>query len=419
MDTGQAYTGNFARGGYELLFLTFMLGIAFLMRGNPLIVYPDILYLFLMLAGANLLFNALAPRLRGGEAWVVELALLLNMLLATDIVKASGGGASYFWVLYLLPLFTAALAVKLFDVLCSLLFCSLAVIYFSKPLQGWDLAEGFSVAVKLAIFIFSAAILYRTALSRLKSEQVLAAKKDEADRLLAELEEKRDCLVADASASEVGRLISGVLHDLGSPLSVIMIGAELLPEGKAYDKGTVERMTRAAGYAMATVNNALGIVRGREYVFETASFPETARGAMLLAAFLARKKCVQLKADISVDIPPAVISRVHIQRVLTNLLNNAVAYSPEGGAVSLKAGYERGRIKGRVEDAGPGFPEEVLRRGVQAFGSTRKGEGGTGLGLYVAKEILRRHGGEMLLSNAPGGGGRVNFEIPVSGPGPA
>ncbi|OGR81147.1 MAG: hypothetical protein A2X32_08440 [Elusimicrobia bacterium GWC2_64_44] len=417
MNTGQAYTGNFARGGYELVFLTFMLGIAFLMRGNPLIVYPDILYLFLMLAGANLLFNSLAPRLRGGEAWVVELALLLNMLLATDIIKASGGGASYFWVLYLLPVFTAALAVKLFDVVSSLLFCCLAVVYFSKPLQGWDLAEGFSVAVKLAIFIFSAAILYRTALSRLKSEQVLAAKNAEAERLLAELEEKRDCMVAGASANEVGTLISGVLHDLGSPLSVLMIGIELLSEGAACDKAAVGRMERAARHAMAMVDNAMAIVRGREYVFEKASFPEAARGAMQLADFLARKKSVRISSEISGDIPPALISRVHIQRVLTNLLNNAVSYSPEGGAVSLRAGYERGRITGRVEDSGPGFTEDVLHGGVKAFGSTRKGEGGTGLGLYVAKEILRRHGGGLLLSNAPGGGGRVNFEIPVSGPG--
>jgi signal transduction histidine kinase len=416
MNTGQAYTGNFAKGGYELLFLTFMLGIAFLMRGNPLIVYPDILYLFLLLAGANLLFNLLAPRLRGREAWVVELALLINMLLATDIIRASGGGASYFWVLYLLPVFTAALAVKLFDVVSALLFCCLSVVYFSNPLSGWDLAEGFSVAVKLAIFIFSAAILYRTASSRLKSEQVLAAKRAEAERLLAELEEKRDCMVAGASANEVGTLISGVLHDLGSPLSVIMLGAEILAAEESFDKAAVGRIVRAARHAMDMVATAMGIVRGREYVFERGSFPEAARGAMLLADFLARKKSVRILAEISQDIPPAVISRVHIQRVLTNLLNNAVSYTPEGGAVSLLAGYEGGRITGRVSDSGPGFPEEVLRSGVKAFGTTRQGQGGTGLGLFVAKEIIRRHGGELLLSNAPGGGGCVNFDIPVCGP---
>ncbi|MDD2805285.1 MAG: HAMP domain-containing sensor histidine kinase [Elusimicrobiales bacterium] len=416
MNTGQAYTGNFARGGYELLFLVFMLGIAFLLRGNPLIVYPDILYLFLMLTGGNLLFNLLAPRLRGGEAWVVELALLLNMLLATDIIKASGGGESYFWVLYLLPVFTAALAVKLFDVVSALLFCCLAVVYFSKPLQSWDVAEGFSVAVKLAILVFSAAVLYRTASSRQQSEEVLAAKKAEAERLLAELEEKRECMVAGASANEVGTLISGVLHDLGSPLSVIMIGAEILAAEEAYDKDSVQRMARAARHAIEMVGNAMGIVKGREYVFAKDSFPEAARGAMLLADFLARKKKVRILAEISKDIPQAVISRVHIQRVLTNLLNNAVSYSPEGGAVSLLAGYEGGRITGRVQDSGPGFPENILRSGVKAFSTTRKGEGGTGLGLFVAREILRKHGGRLLLSNAPGGGGRVNFEIPVSGP---
>lgn len=416
MSTGQAYTGNFARGGYEMLFLVFMFGIAFLMRGNPLIVYPDIYYLLLLLMGGNMLFNQLAPRLRGTEAWVVELTLLVNMLLTTDILRSSGGGDSYFWVLYLLPIFTGALAVKLFDVLASLAYCSLAVIYYSKPLEGWDLAEGFGVAVKLAIFIFSAAVLYRTALSRLRSERVLAAKRAEAERLSRELDEKTAAMVAEASAVEVGGLVSGLLHDLGSPLSVIVIAAEIMEAEGRYDKASLQRVMKACRHAMALVASAMGIVRGREYVFEKDSFDEAARGALLLAEYPARKKNVRLEAEIPVDIPRAVISKVHIQRVLTNLLNNAVSYSPEGGAVSLRAGCAGGRISVSVSDSGPGFPREVLRGGVRAFGTTRRDKGGTGLGLFVAKEILRRHGGRMRISNTPGGG-CVNFEIPVAGPG--
>lgn len=419
MSTGQAYTGNFAKGGYEMLFLVFMLGIAFLLRGNPSIVYPDILYQFLLLMGGNLLFNILAPRLKGREAWVVELTLLVNMLVTTDIIRASGAGESYFWVLYLLPVFTAALAVKLFDVLAALAYCSLAVVYFSKPLQGWDVAEGFSVAVKLAIFIFSAAVLYRTARSRLQSELVLASKRAEAERLSRELELKTEVMVAETSAAEVGGMVSGLLHDLGSPLSVIMIASEIMEEENACDKNSVQRVKRAARHAMALVAAAMGIVKGRDYVFEKDSFPEAAEGALLLAEYPARKKNVTLKSEIPGDIPQAVISKVHIQRVLANLLNNAVSFSPSGGAVSLRAGCAGGRITGSVTDSGPGFPREVLKSGVRAFGTTRRGKGGTGLGLFVAGEILKRHGGTMRIANEPGGGGRVDFEIPVSGPGKA
>ncbi|KAF0124989.1 MAG: fixL [Elusimicrobia bacterium] len=410
------YTGNFAKGGYETVFLVFMLAIAFFMRGNPLVVYPDILHLFLLLMVSNLLFNWFAPRLGRREAWLVELVLLLNMLIITGIVRYSGGGESYFWVLYLLPLFAAALAVKLFDVVSSLLFCSLAVIYFSRPLQAWDITEAFGVTVKLSIFILSAAVLYRTALSKRRADENLTVKKMEAERLAGELADSRTSLVMDASAAEVGRLISGVLHDLGNPLAVILLSAEVMSQEEERDQANVARILRAARYARAMLSNAMGIVRGREYVFEKADFRDAALKALALVDFQARRKRVAINPSIPEDLPPAVVSKVHIERVFVNLLSNALSFSPEDSHVALRVELDGGRIISLVEDSGPGFPAEMTRKGVRAFATTRKEQGGTGLGLFVADEIIRRHGGELVISNAPAGGGRVLFEIPLSGP---
>lgn len=411
------YTGNFVRGGYETVFLVFMLAIAFFMRGNPLIVYPDILHLFLLLMVSNLLFNWFAPRMGRREAWLVELVLLLNMLIITGIVRVSGGSESYFWVLYLLPLFAAALAVKIFDVVSSLLFCSLAVIYFSKPLQAWDITEAFGVTVKLSIFTLSAAVLYRTALSKRRTDEILRVKKMEAERLTRELSASRTSMVMDSSATEVGRMVSGVLHDLGNPLAVIMLSAEVMSQEKEErDQANVDRILRAARYAKAMLSNAMGIVRGREYVFESADLREEALKALALVDFQARSKKVSINPSIPEDLPPAVISRVHLERVFMNLLSNALSFSPEGSSVTLRVEPAGGKIISLVEDSGPGFPPEMIKKGVRAFGTTRKEQGGTGLGLFVADEIVRSHGGELLISNAPGGGGRVIFEIPLSGP---
>ncbi|HNT97473.1 MAG TPA: HAMP domain-containing sensor histidine kinase [Elusimicrobiales bacterium] len=410
------YTGNFARGGYETVFLVFMLAVAFFMRGNPLIVYPDILYLFLALMVSNLLFNWSAPRLRGGEAWLVELVLLLNMLIITGIVRLSGGSDSYFWVLYLLPIFTAALAVKLFDVISALLFCSLGVIYFSKPLEAWDITEAFGVTVKLSIFLLSAAVLYRTALSKRRTDEHLLAKRLEAERLARELSEQRTGLVMDASATEIGRMVSGVLHDLGNPLTVITLSAEVMAQDESRDKLNLERILKAARYAKGMLSNAMGIVRGREYVFAPAGLREAAAAALQLCSFQARKKNVSIKDEVPADLPPAVISKVHIERVFMNLVSNAVSFSPEGSVVEVRARLSNGKITALVQDNGPGFPEEMLAKGVRAFATTRREQGGTGLGLFVADEIVRRHGGELSISNAPEGGGRVLFELPLSGP---
>lgn len=101
-----------------------------------------------------------------------------------------------------------------------------------------------------------------------------------------------------------------------------------------------------------------------------------------------------------------------------NLLSNALKYSPEGGAVSVKAERHDGRLVVSVADEGIGIAE-VSRHDV-FLPFFRVGEGsdadGTGLGLAISRRIVRRHGGEMDFESTPGEGSTFSFELPLEPP---
>jgi signal transduction histidine kinase len=103
--------------------------------------------------------------------------------------------------------------------------------------------------------------------------------------------------------------------------------------------------------------------------------------------------------------------------VLTNLMDNAVKYSPQGGLISVACTTPRpGMAQLAVRDHGVGLaPEEherIFERFYQVDGSQRAV--GLGLGLYISREIVERHGGRIWVERPPDGGSRFVFEIPVS-----
>ena len=109
---------------------------------------------------------------------------------------------------------------------------------------------------------------------------------------------------------------------------------------------------------------------------------------------------------------PAVAARVDFDRmmqVMTNLLSNALKFSPSNGIVTLQLAPENGKIGMSVCDQGPGIPAEQREHVFEPFVQLTNGQGsaqrhGTGLGLSISKRIVEDHGGELAIFDAPGGG---------------
>ncbi len=106
-----------------------------------------------------------------------------------------------------------------------------------------------------------------------------------------------------------------------------------------------------------------------------------------------------------------------LRQALLNLLENALAFSPEGGEVVLGAALEDGRLSLWVEDQGPGVPDYARERVFERFYSLARPDGtprSSGLGLPFVREVARLHGGEARLENRQQGGARASLVLPLT-----
>ncbi|HET9984649.1 MAG TPA: sensor histidine kinase KdpD [Longimicrobiales bacterium] len=135
----------------------------------------------------------------------------------------------------------------------------------------------------------------------------------------------------------------------------------------------------------------------------------------------AARRGVRIVTDLADDLPHVRADAVQIRRILSNLLSNALRYSPRGGEILLAADLIDGFVQVSVADTGAGIPVEDQARIFDKFVQVRRGgeAGGTGLGLAIAREILRAHGGTIWVDSGPGPATVFSFTIPVAPAGSA
>jgi two-component system, NtrC family, sensor kinase len=252
-----------------------------------------------------------------------------------------------------------------------------------------------------------------------------------AEERLRALEQLRH---ADRLAT-VGTLASGIAHELGTPLSVVLARARMLEEGEttAADAAKsasviadqVERISRI-------IRQLLDFARGRNagrsvhrLTQDAVDLRALARSTLALVRPLADKTNVALGADEGAPVT-AEVDGVLIQQVLLNLVMNAVQAMPASGEVRVSIGVERTKpppsLDGplgeyahiAVEDRGTGIPPEVLPRIFEPFFTTKGVGQGTGLGLSVSYGIVREHGGWMTVESHLGQGTRFCVYLPRS-----
>jgi signal transduction histidine kinase len=132
---------------------------------------------------------------------------------------------------------------------------------------------------------------------------------------------------------------------------------------------------------------------------------------------LAGNQGISLAGKVGENVDPVWMNAPKIGRVLTNLISNALNYTPAGGRVEVSAGKRDNYVEVMVRDSGPGFAAADLHRVFEKFyrgeqARSRK-SGGAGLGLAIAHAIVEAHSGEMWAENAPSGGAIVGFRFPA------
>jgi signal transduction histidine kinase len=128
----------------------------------------------------------------------------------------------------------------------------------------------------------------------------------------------------------------------------------------------------------------------------------------------AREKSITLKVDRAADLPPVRGDAARVLQVFSNLVGNAVKFTPEGGVITLSAARADNRIYCTIADTGPGIPPEDLPRIFGKFWQSKRGDKrGVGLGLAIARGIVEAHGGTINVRSEMGRGSAFSFSLPV------
>jgi two-component system phosphate regulon sensor histidine kinase PhoR len=154
-----------------------------------------------------------------------------------------------------------------------------------------------------------------------------------------------------------------------------------------------------------------------EVAIGRADAAEIARGVLAAAETHAPAE-TRLTLTAAERLPEVAADPDGLRQVLVNLVENAVKYSPRGGSVEVALESRDGRVRFAVRDRGLGIPASEQGRIFEKFyrldPNLSRGVGGTGLGLYICREILRRMGSRIQLESEPGRGSTFSFELPVA-----
>jgi signal transduction histidine kinase len=216
-------------------------------------------------------------------------------------------------------------------------------------------------------------------------------------------------------------------HDLRSPLTVISGVISFFTSGRLGElspeqKNMVTMMERNTQNLIELVNDLLdasklesGTMRLDKISFDLREVINELRETMLLP--LAKEKEIKLVETFPEDLPQVIADRAKLRRILLNLLSNALKFTGKGGRVEISAERQDERVRVSVSDTGVGIAPEDVDRLFDKYEQTRsratRGEKGTGLGLYITKQLVELHGSEITVNSELGKGSTFSFTLPI------
>ncbi|MFN3485929.1 MAG: ATP-binding protein [Planctomycetota bacterium] len=218
--------------------------------------------------------------------------------------------------------------------------------------------------------------------------------------------------------------VANVSHELRTPLSIVRGYVETLragawqdpaaaPEFLASIESNVRRLEALTGdlLELAKLESGGPVLRSRAVDLES-----LLRRVHQAFEPLARRKSQSFELEVGGPLGDLVADPDLVERAVSNLVDNALKYTPEGGRIRISAAGEAGAVRVLVEDSGIGIPEADLPRIFERFYRVDKSRsrelGGTGLGLAIVKHIAQLHGGRIEVTSRPGEGSRFTLVLP-------
>ena len=219
-------------------------------------------------------------------------------------------------------------------------------------------------------------------------------------------------------------ILRAISHDLRSPLSAILGQAQLLD--RLLQKADLERARTSAEAIAVSAQRMNAMIQDLVDAARLESGQLRLNlQAVDLSAFLSdllrrlepTLETARVRVDLPEGLPPVSADPNRLERILTNLLSNALKYSPPGTEVRVTAEPRDGEVVTSISDQGPGIPPEELPRLFRRYARTAVGEArrdGLGLGLYITRKLVEAHGGRIWVQSQVGVGSTFSFSLPIA-----
>ncbi len=218
------------------------------------------------------------------------------------------------------------------------------------------------------------------------------------------------------------QMTADIAHELRTPISIILGHAEAVHDGVLPPSSdTFEIVREEAERLEHLVEDLRTLSMADAGELRLSMQPYTAeellRSAEKVYAHYARQKQVAIEVHTDPGLPEVDVDAQRMKQVLSNILDNALRYTPQGGHITMTASRVEDEIEIRIQDTGPGVAAEELNKVFERFYRTEtsrtRDEGGSGLGFAIARSIVERHNGHIWAESQPGQGLTVIIRLPV------
>jgi two-component system, OmpR family, sensor histidine kinase SaeS len=215
-------------------------------------------------------------------------------------------------------------------------------------------------------------------------------------------------------------LVVWASHDLRTPLASLQAMLEALEDGLGEPERYVVSMREQVKLLARLVNDLFELAKidagALTIELREAALSGVVESCLRGLEVEAERRSVRLESRVDAGLPPVLCAPEHVERVLVNLVSNALRHTPSDGSVAVRVERAAADVRVSVEDTGEGLAPEALRRMFDRFWrgdeARTTGRGGAGLGLAISRALVEAQGGRIWAENRPGGGARVSFTLP-------
>lgn len=262
------------------------------------------------------------------------------------------------------------------------------------------------------IVVLSTVIAVRRVIGRLETM----------DRERSELTEQ---LIHSGKLAAIGKLATGIGHEINNPLAVIAEKAgwieDLIEEDDIKRHSSFAELVKATNDIKKHVNRAkkvthrlLGFARRTDVVYEELDLHGILEETIYFLEREARFRNIAIVREYKTDLPRINSDGAQLQQVFLNILSNGIDAVDRDGKITISTGIQGGMVFAGISDTGPGIPKDNLERIFDPFFTTKGVGKGTGLGLSISYSIIKRLGGSLRVESEPGKGTTFYVTLPVA-----